>query len=66
MRQTERYGMIEFQVCAEVFGNPYKDYELYGSFYSKNEKKIVRGFYDGEGVFIVRFMPSLRESIHAG
>lgn len=58
MRQTERYGMIEFQVCAEVFGNPYKDYELYGSFYSKNEKKIVRGFYDGEGVFIVRFMPS--------
>lgn len=46
------------QGCAEVFGNPYKDYEVYGSFYSKNEKKTVRGFYDGEGVFIVRFMPS--------
>lgn len=58
MRQVERYGMIEMEIQTGIHGNPFTDYEIFGIFTGQNEKKTVRGFYDGNGVFKVRFMPS--------
>ncbi len=37
------------------------DWDIWGTFSSKSERKTVRGFYDGDGVYRVRFMPSFDE-----
>lgn len=37
------------------------NYEITGTFTSKSESKTVKGFYDGEGVYRVRYMPSFAE-----
>ena len=39
-------------------GNPFTDYEISAIFSNESERKRVNGFYDGEGRYIVRFMPS--------
>ncbi len=47
---------LEFKGCSA--GNPFTDYTIAAEFENKNEKKRVSGFYDGEGIYKVRFMPS--------
>ena len=44
--------------------NPFVDYKIHGTFTGKHETVTVDGFYDGEGVYKVRFMPSFAERIH--
>ena len=39
-------------------GNPFTDYTIQGTFKGKEETKTVDGFYDGDGIYRVRFMPS--------
>ncbi len=39
-------------------GNPFTDYRIRGTFIGKNEKIVTDGFYDGDGIYKVRFMPS--------
>lgn len=52
-----------FEICVEgrSEGNPFVDAPLHGTFCSKNENKTVEGFYDGDGLYKVRFMPSFPE-----
>lgn len=52
------WDMIELEFQGHCDKNPFVDYEIYGKFCSDNETKIVDGFYDGNGIYRVRFMPS--------
>ncbi len=54
----ERWGMFEAAVNGKKDGNPFLDYAITGTFASEHETVKVDGFYDGEGVYRVRFMPS--------
>jgi hypothetical protein len=58
LAQHERWGMIEVELKGPSEGNPFVDVELDATFENGNEKKKVTGFYDGDGVYRVRFMPS--------
>lgn len=39
-------------------GNPFIDYSINAEFKNENETVNIHGFYDGDGVYRVRFMPS--------
>ena len=55
---VERWGMLEVTVKGKTAGNPFTDYTISGVFSSAKETKKADGFYDGDGVYKVRFMPS--------
>lgn len=57
-KQVEKWGTFEVSVNGRCDGNPFTDYDIQGEFIGKNERKTVDGFYDGDGVWRVRFMPS--------
>lgn len=56
--QIEKWGMFEVSVIGPKDGNPFKDHWVKGNFISEKENVTVDGFYDGNGVYKVRFMPS--------
>jgi len=56
--QVEKWGMQEILCPGRCGGNPFTDYDISAEFASADETVQVRGFYDGEGRWIVRFMPS--------
>ncbi len=56
--KVERWGVQEVRIDGRSDGNPFTDYELKGEFKGENETVTVHGFYDGEGSWMVRFMPS--------
>ncbi len=57
-REAERWGVFEVAVHGKTAGNPFVDYTVSGTFTCGKEKVTVPGFYDGNGVYRVRFMPS--------
>lgn len=59
--KTERWSVFEVVITGPRDGNPFTERELSGVFRSKNEEKRVMGFYDGDGVYTLRFMPSFEE-----
>lgn len=52
------YGEFAFPVGGLV-GNPFADVELVAEFRHRHRTVKVDGFYDGDGVFKVRFMPDM-------
>jgi hypothetical protein len=56
--QIEKWDCFEYILSHESSANPFTDVSLEGSFTLKNRQIIVSGFYDGRGVFKVRFMPN--------
>lgn len=58
MKQIEKWGVFEAAVNGKSEGNPFLDYEITGTFTGERETVKVNGFYDGAGVYRVRFMPS--------
>lgn len=59
MKNTiERWGMFEIAAPGKTEGNPFTDYTCTATFTGRNETVTVDGFYDGEGVYKARFMPS--------
>jgi hypothetical protein len=56
-KQVERWSFIEITVQGPTEGNPFTDYTIQGTFACAHESKTVQGFYDGEGLYKVRFMP---------
>ncbi|MEP3046163.1 MAG: DUF5060 domain-containing protein [Roseibium sp.] len=52
-----RWDIFEHDIKADVSGNPYLDTEFWGVFSQNNREIRVPGFYDGDGVFKVRFSP---------
>jgi len=58
--QVEKWAVFEWQQEADVDGNPFVDVQLSAVFESEGgESTRVSGFYDGEGRYMVRFMPSV-------
>lgn len=57
-QQVEKWGVFTFKVKGISAGNPFTDYQITGQFSNCCENKTVAGFYDGDGIYIVRFMPS--------
>lgn len=55
---VERWGVFEIALEGLSDGNPFTEYGIEGVFFGENEEKRVDGFYDGGGVYRVRFMPS--------
>lgn len=56
--QTEKWGMLELSVEGPKEGNPFLEHWVEGRFTGADEDVTVDGFYDGDGVYRVRFMPS--------
>lgn len=54
----EKWDIFELEVKGKMNGNPFLDYTIQGCFVNDNENVTVSGFYDGDGVYKVRFMPS--------
>ena len=52
----ERWGVFELEYSANVKGNPF-DVSLVATFTNGDESITVRGFYDGNDTFRIRFMP---------
>ena len=60
-KTIEKWGIFEVTVSGPKEGNPFCDQWIKGTFCCKNEKKTVDGFYDGDGTYRVRFMPSFTD-----
>lgn len=56
--QVRKWDYFERVLSGKTEGNPYDDYGMFGTFESDNETKTVEGFYDGNGKYVIRFMPS--------
>ncbi|MCC8141651.1 MAG: DUF5605 domain-containing protein [Lachnospiraceae bacterium] len=61
---VEKWCVFEVAFSGRKDGNPFVDYAIQGEFTGANEKKCVDGFYDGEGIYKVRFMPSFEGDYH--
>ena len=55
--KVEKWGVFEIALEGTSEGNPFTEREIRGTFCGKYETVSVDGFYDGNGVYIVRFMP---------
>lgn len=60
--QVERWGMLEVSCQGPAEGNPFVDHHIQGVFTGEKETVKTDGFYDGDGVYKVRFMPSFEGS----
>lgn len=58
MQTVERWDIFEVAVSGPADGNPFTEQRFTGTFHGKNETVTADGFYDGDGVYKVRFMPS--------
>jgi hypothetical protein len=54
---VERWGLFETEFVGPKEGNPFVEVELDVDFAFGNRRVPAPGFYDGEGVYSVRFMP---------
>lgn len=52
-----KWDIFEHEIKAEVAGNPYLNTEFWGVFSQNNRQVRVPGFYDGDGIFKLRFSP---------
>lgn len=55
---VQKWGIYEVSAKGYADKNPFVDYSIKGIFKGKNETVETDGFYDGEGIYKVRFMPS--------
>ena len=56
--QVGKWGVFEITLEGPSEGNPFTEQYVNGIFSSKNERVVTEGFYDGDGVYKIRFMPS--------
>jgi hypothetical protein len=59
LREIEKWDLIELGFHAQTDGNPFLDVEIIAEFQHKHRRVSVEGFYDGQDVYIVRFMPDM-------
>ncbi len=53
-----RWEVQEIIITGPECGNPYREQTITGTFSGAHEQLTAPGFYDGDGRYIVRFMPS--------
>ncbi len=56
-KQIEQWGVFELSQTETAAGSPYQDLELRAEFTHGSHTLTVPGFYDGKGVYKVRFSP---------
>ncbi len=56
-KQVERWGVFELRLQGSQEGNPFLDVSLTGEFRMGHRIVSVNGFYDGNGEYVLRFMP---------
>src|SRR5262245_61597437 len=57
-KQIEQWGIFESELKGPVDGNPFVDSQLAADFSVAGQPPVhVNGFYDGDGVYRIRFMP---------
>lgn len=56
-RQTERWGVFEIEAQGPFSGNPFLEVRFAARFIFGHRTVEVPGFYDGDGVYRVRFSP---------
>ncbi len=57
---VEQWGVYEDVLQGPAEGNPFLDVEIAMTFTHKHRSVEVDGFYDGDGVYRVRFMPDIQ------
>jgi len=55
--KTEQWGMLEIALKGPMGGNPFMDVTVSAVFESGGKTVEVPGFYDGDGIYRIRFMP---------
>lgn len=55
--QAEQWGIFELALSASSVGNPFVDVSFSAQFSYKHRTIQIDGFYDGDGIYRVRFMP---------
>ena len=61
---VEQWGVYEIQLSGPTNGNPFVDVRLSAIFVNGSKRIEVPGFYDGEGIYCVRFMPEMSGQWH--
>lgn len=61
---VERWGCLELAFPGRQDGNPFTDYTIRGHFRGEHETVITDGFYDGGGIYRIRFMPGFTGTYH--
>lgn len=56
--EVDRWDVFEISLSGPSAGNPFLEQRLQGIFTGKNESVVTEGFYDGAGIYKIRFMPS--------
>ena len=56
-RRGRTWGIYEIRLSGPQAGNPYTDVRLSGHFRYRNRIVDADGFYDGDGAYLIRFMP---------
>ncbi|MEZ2440557.1 DUF5060 domain-containing protein [Chitinophaga sp. RCC_12] len=54
---TEKWKVFELTLNGSTEGNPFTDVNLTGRFIKNKDTISVPGFYDGDGIYKIRFMP---------
>lgn len=57
--EVEQWGVFELALTGNAEGNPFQEVQLSAHFSYKHRTIEVDGFYDGDGVYRVRFMPDV-------
>ncbi len=63
--KVEKLEVFQLKLSGKLDKNPFVDYSMKGIFKTKNsnnEYKEITGFYNGNGEYIIRFMPSFEEA----
>jgi hypothetical protein len=55
--EVEQWGVFELSLRGPATGNPFVETDLTATFTRDDHKVRVSGFYDGDGMYRVRFMP---------
>ena len=64
MRYVEKWDVLELCFSGPCEGNPFVEQHIHAVFTGKCECIDVDGFYDGEGRYIIRFMPRFEGEYH--
>lgn len=56
--RVKKWDVFEVSLEGPSDGNPFLEQSLKGIFTSKHQSAVVDGFYDGNGIYRLRFMPS--------
>ena len=57
---VEQWGVFESVFTGPRTGNPFTEVELHSEFRCGEKRVTVPGFYDGDGLYKVRFMPDIQ------